>query len=251
MKSRLTQAGFDSVPIGGPGLEEKMREIYEALKAKMHAPAEAIAALRGYKQPKFDQSVEVVCSLGIDPKQADQQVRGSVSMPKGTGKTARVICFCGDDKVAAAKEAGALEAGGAELVEKVNGGWMDFDVAIASPDQMRVVSPLGRVLGPRGLMPNPKAGTVTTDLASAIKEFKAGKLEFRADRTGIVHVRFGKASFSADALLQNLKTLQETIDRNKPSGAKGRYWKSLYVTSTMGPSVEVDFSALQDIEQGS
>ena len=224
------------------------REIYEAIKAKIHAPAEAIAALRGYKQPKFDQSVEVVCSLGIDPKQADQQVRGSISMPKGTGKTARVICFCSDDKVAAAKEAGALEAGGAELVEKVNGGWMDFDVAIASPDQMRVVSPLGRVLGPRSLMPNPKTGTVTPDVVKAINEFKGGMVEYRTDRFANVHVPIGKASFGEDALLTNLRALVGELERVKPAASKGKYVKKVVISTTMGPGIRIEPSAIGTTE---
>ena len=215
------------------------REIYEALKAKMHAPAEAIAALRGYKQPKFDQSVEVVCSLGIDPKQADQQVRGSVSMPKGTGKTARVICFCGDDKVAAAMEAGALEAGGAELVEKVNGGWMDFDVAIASPDQMRVVSPLGRVLGPKGLMPSPKAGTVTPDVVTAVQEFSAGKVEYRNDDGGNVACIIGKLSFSDDDLVENLEFFLKMMEKARPAVLKGAYFRRVVISATMTPGVQV------------
>ena len=233
-----------------PKLSKRLAGLASKIEDRSYGPLEAIALVKDNANAKFDETMEAHVRLGIDPKYTDQQLRTTVALPNGTGQSVRIAVVTSGEKVAAAKAAGAELAGDEDLVEAISKGEMNFDLLIATPDMMPKVAKLGRVLGPRGLMPNPKAGTVTTDLAAAIKDFKAGKLEFRADRTGIVHVRFGKASFSPEALLENLKTLQETIDRNKPSGAKGRYWKSLYVTSTMGPSVEVDFSALQDIEQG-
>ena len=233
----------------------KVSKRFSALVAKVedrsYAPLDALELVKANANARFDETIEAHVRLGIDPKYTDQQLRTTVALPNGTGQSIRIAVISRGEKVAEAKAAGADLAGDDELVEAIAGGAMDFDLLIATPDMMPKVAKLGRVLGPRGLMPNPKAGTVTTDLAGAFNEFKAGKLEFRADRSGIVHVRFGKASFDTSKLLENLKALQETIDRNKPSGAKGRYWRSLYVTSTMGPSVQVDFSALQDIKQDS
>ncbi len=228
---------------------KRMATLVSKVEDRTYEPLEAISLVKENANAKFDETIEAHVRLGIDPKYTDQQLRTTVALPQGTGQTIRIAVITRGEKVAEAKSAGAELAGDEDLVEAINKGEMNFDLLIATPDMMPKVAKLGRVLGPRGLMPNPKAGTVTTDLANAIQEFKAGKLEFRADRAGIVHVRFGKASFSPEALLENLKTLQEAIDRNKPSGAKGRYWKSLYVASTMGPSVEVDFTALQEIQQ--
>ncbi len=233
----------------------KVSKRFTALAAKVedrsYEPLEALELVKDIATAKFDETIEAHVRLGIDPKYTDQQLRTTVALPHGTGQTIRIAVIARGEKVAEAKAAGADLAGDDELVDQIAGGAIDFDLLIATPDMMPKVAKLGRVLGPRGLMPNPKAGTVTTDLGGAISEFKAGKLEFRADRAGIVHVRFGKASFDTAKLLENLKALQETIDRNKPSGAKGRYWRSLYVASTMGPSVQVDFAALQDIKQES
>ncbi|UPM49565.1 MULTISPECIES: 50S ribosomal protein L1 [unclassified Synechococcus] len=232
-----------------PKLSKRYSAAVGKVEERVYAPQEAVDLVKANATAKFDETVEAHARLGIDPKYTDQQLRTTVALPHGTGQSIRIAVIARGEKVAEAKAAGADLAGDDDLVETISKGEMEFDLLIATPDMMPKVAKLGRVLGPRGLMPNPKAGTVTTDLASAINEFKAGKLEFRADRTGIVHVRFGKASFDAAKLLDNLKALQETIDRNKPSGAKGRYWKSLYITSTMGPSVEVDVTALQDIKQ--
>src|SRR5579862_7877350 len=216
----------------------------EALKhiepEKLYDPQAAVAALKQVPRAKFDETVEAHIRLGIDPKQADQQVRGTVVLPHGTGKSVRVLVFAKGDKVKEAQEAGADYTGLEEFTEKVQGGWFDFDVAIATPDVMNVVGRLGRVLGPRGLMPNPKAGTVTFDVGRAVKEVKAGKIEYRVDRFGILHVPLGKASFSADALLENFSTLVHAIVRSKPAASKGQYLRSISLTSTMGPGVRVD-----------
>jgi large subunit ribosomal protein L1 len=232
-----------------PRISKRFAALAAKVEDRPYLPLEALELVKANATARFDETIEAHARLGIDPKYTDQQLRTTVALPHGTGQSIRIAVIARGEKVAEAKAAGADLAGDDDLVEEIAGGAMEFDLLIATPDMMPKVAKLGRVLGPRGLMPNPKAGTVTTDLAGAISEFKAGKLEFRADRTGIVHVRFGKASFDAARLLDNLKALQETIDRNKPSGAKGRYWRSLYVTSTMGPSVEVDVTALQDIKQ--
>ena len=232
-----------------PKLSKRLASLVSKIEDRAYEPLDAIKIVKDNANAKFDETIEAHARLGIDPKYTDQQLRTTVALPHGTGQSIRIAVIARGEKVAEAKAAGADLAGDDDLVETISKGEMEFDLLIATPDMMPKVAKLGRVLGPRGLMPTPKAGTVTTDLASAINESKAGKLEFRADRTGIVHVRFGKASFDAAKLLDNLKALQETIDRNKPSGAKGRYWKSLYITSTMGPSVEVDVTALQDIKQ--
>ena len=200
---------------------------------------EAIGKLRQFKAPKFDQTVNAVAHLGIDPKQADQALRGSISMPHGIGKSATVIAFCPSEKIEEAKAAGAIEAGADELVEKVAGGWMDFDVAVATPDMMRVVSRLGKVLGPKGLMPSPKAGTVTPNVGEAVKEYSAGKQEYRNDEGGNVHCILGKMSFSDDQLTDNLRHFVEMIDKIRPASAKGHYFKRLVVSASMTPGVNI------------
>ena len=201
--------------------------------------AEAVEKIKSFKTVKFDQSVECVLNLGIDPKQADQLVRGSISLPHGIGKQKKVIAFCEDSDVEAAKSAGAVEAGCDELIKKVSDGWLDFDVAIASPKVMGKVGKLGRVLGPQGKMPSPKNGTVTADVKTAVAEFAAGKVEFRSDAGGNVHVVVGKQSFEAEKLVGNIEALLSHMNRIKPATAKGTYIKKVCLSATMSPSVMV------------
>jgi len=222
-----------------PKLSKRRKANLSQVSKEVFAPAAAVAALRKFKTPKFDQTVNVVMHLGIDPKQADQIIRGSVALPHGTGKSARVVCFCQSDKVAAAKAAGAVEAGSDDLVAKIEGGWMDFDVAVASPDMMRVVSKLGKVLGPKGLMPSPKAGTVAPDVVGAVREYANGKQEFRNDDGGNVHGVLGKLSFADAKLVENLEAFVANITKMKPSSAKGTYIKKCTIAACMSPGVQV------------
>ncbi len=229
-------------------VSRRMQELLKKVEDRPYDPVEALNLLKETATAKFPESAEAHIRLGIDPKYSDQQLRTTVALPKGTGQTVRVAVIAKGEKVTEASNSGADIVGSEDLINEIQNGMMDFDLLIATPDVMPQVAKLGRLLGPRGLMPSPKGGTVTFDLAQAIQEFKAGKLEFRADRTGIVHVLFGKVSFPAQDLLVNLKALQETIDRNRPSGAKGRYWRTIYVSATMGPSIQVDISTLRDMK---
>ena len=230
-------------------VSRRIRELQQLVNPeKAYEPIEALELLKKTATAKFSESAEAHIRLGIDPKYTDQQLRTTVALPKGTGQEIRIAVIAKGEKVTEATQAGADISGSEELISDIQKGQIDFDRLIATPDMMPQVAKVGRILGPRGLMPSPKAGTVTFDLAQAIAEFKAGKLEFRADRTGIVHVIFGKAAFPVEDLLVNLKTLQETVDRHRPSGAKGRYWRSVYVSATMGPSIQVDVNSLRDLK---
>jgi large subunit ribosomal protein L1 len=218
---------------------------YQAAAAKIAAdrfytPAEAVALAKVTGSAKFDSTVEVALKLAVDPRKADQMVRGTVNLPHGTGKTARVLVFANAEKADAAREAGADVVGGDELIEKVSGGWLDFDAVVATPDMMGKVGRLGRVLGPRGLMPNPKTGTVTADVAKAVSDIKGGKIEFRVDRHANLHFIIGKASFSETQLAENYAAALDEVLRLKPSSSKGKYLRKVTVSTTMGPGVPID-----------
>src|SRR6478736_1847136 len=225
-----------------------MGKKFEAAKARVEdRPStleEALPLVTAMTLAKFDETVEVAIRLGVDPKHADQMVRGTVVLPHGLGKSKRVLVIAGAEKQQEAQDAGADITGGDEIVEKILGGFMDFDAVVATPDMMRAVGKLGKVLGPRGLMPNPKTGTVTADIAKAVKEIKAGKVEFRVDKTGIIHAPVGKISFASDSLVANVHALVDSIVRAKPSASKGKYLKSVTVSSTMGPGIKIDTTHL-------
>ena len=221
-----------------------MGKKFEAAAKQIDKPAytlgDAMPLVKKIAFAKFDETVDIAIRLGVDPKHADQMVRGTVVLPHGLGKTLRVIAIASGDKVREGREAGADEVGGDDLVQKIQGGWMEFDAVVATPDMMKSVGRLGKVLGPRGLMPNPKTGTVTMDVARAVKELKAGKVEFRVDKTGIIHSAVGKVSFDAAKLTDNAQALIASVLKAKPATAKGKYVKSIVVSSTLGPGVAID-----------
>ncbi|HEX5007866.1 MAG TPA: 50S ribosomal protein L1 [Hyphomonadaceae bacterium] len=223
---------------------KKFRGAEGKVEKRPHSVAEAVKLAKDNAFAKFDETVEIAMRLGVDPKHADQMVRGTVVLPHGLGKSVRVAVFASGEKMKEAEDAGAETVGGEDLAKKIEGGWLDFDAVVATPDMMRVVGRLGRVLGPRGLMPNPKTGTVTTDVTKAVQELKAGKVEFRVDKTGIIHAPLGKVSFGADQLKENAEALIHAVLRAKPAAAKGKYVKSATISSTMGPGIKLEESHL-------
>ncbi len=224
---------------------KKYRDAAKLVDKPAYTLVEAMPLLKKAAFAKFNETVELAMRLGVDPKHADQMVRGTVVLPHGLGKSKRVIVITSGEKVREAREAGAEEVGGDDLVQKIQGGWMEFDAVIATPDMMKSVGKLGKVLGPRGLMPNPKTGTVTIDVARAVKEVKAGKVEFRVDKTGIIHCPLGKVSFEAEKLAENANALISSIIKAKPASAKGRYVRSIVVSSTMGPGIAIDLASVE------
>jgi large subunit ribosomal protein L1 len=227
--------------MAGKKYQKAKEEIGEARQFSIE---EAVGLVKKVKYANFDETVEVAMRLGVNPKHADQMVRGTVVLPHGLGKSRRVLVIASGEKVKEAEEAGADLVGGEEYVEKIQKGFMEFDTVVATPDMMKSVGKLGRILGPRGLMPNPKTGTVTFDVGKAVKEVKAGKVEFRVDKTAIVHAPVGKVSFPEDKLIDNVKTLLESVMKARPAAAKGKYIKSMAVSSTMGPGVRIDLTSI-------
>ena len=221
------------------------------VEARLYPLEEAIPLVQRIKFAKFDESVEIAMRLGVNPKHADQMVRGTVILPHGLGRSKRVLVIAGPDKQKEAQQAGADDVGGDEVVEKIQGGWMAFDAVVATPDMMRSVGKLGRILGPRGLMPNPKTGTVTADVAKAVSEIKAGKVEYRVDKAGVVHAPIGKASFATESLIENAQALVSSVIKAKPAAAKGKYLKSIAVSSTMGPGVRIDGASMETATKSS
>ena len=224
---------------------KKYQAAREAVPVRPHSVEEAVPLIQKVKYSKFDETVEMSVRLGVDPKHADQMVRGTVVLPLGLGMSKSVLVIANADKQREAREAGADEVGGEEIVDKILGGWTAFDAVVATPDMMRAVGKLGKVLGPRGLMPNPKTGTVTLDVAKAVNEIKAGKVEFRVDKAGVIHAPIGKVSFGSEKLLGNLRTVVDALIKLKPSTAKGTYVKAVSLSSTMGPGVKVDAASLR------
>jgi large subunit ribosomal protein L1 len=228
-----------------PSHGKKFEAAKKSVELRLHEADEALQVVREAAFAKFDETLEVSLRLGVNPKHADQMVRGTVVLPHGTGKTKRVLVIAAGEKAKEAEEAGADIVGGPDVVKKIQEGWIDFEAVIATPDMMREVGKLGKILGPRGLMPNPKTGTVTFEVAQAVKEIKAGKVEFRVDKTAIIHVPLGKLSFNNEQLLENLNALVQAVIRAKPAAAKGKYLKSIHLASTMGPGVALNPTAVE------